>query len=98
MPESRSLRQDRGDYVANRSRSCKINGAPVSALAWSLTGDEGWILVFDPPAHGQILEALSALKDAYGVIATTAPTRETLRIEAPHVDHSQAPLASAAYH
>jgi aminomethyltransferase len=71
-----------GDYVANRSRSCKINGAPVSALAWSLTGDEGWVLVFDPPTHGQILEALSALKDAYGVIATTAPTREALRIEA----------------
>lgn len=71
-----------GDYIANRSHSCEINGTSAMALTWSLTGDEGYVLIIDPPAHGPLLEALSAVQEPCAVFAPSAATRETLRIEA----------------
>ncbi len=45
-----------------------------------------------------LVDALLAETFCVEVSLIEALCVETLRIEAPHIDHSQAPLASAAYH
>ena len=66
-----------GDFVAQRSTRCAWLDSDMDVIAWSLTGDEGYVLILQRCVHAAALSALSAK-----VAAQDERTLNTLRVEA----------------
>jgi folate-binding protein YgfZ len=80
-PESASVLQSflkdpffDGDYVAQRSVRCAWLDSDVNVVAWSLTGDEGYVLMVAQDAHAAAASALASKLDVHDL--------DTLRVEA----------------
>lgn len=66
-----------GDYVAGRGVLADWLGSSLDVISWSLTGDEGYVLLLDRARHEEALSALSAK-----AAPRDAATLNTLRVEA----------------